>query len=233
MPTRARPRIYDGEGDKLMENLEGTDRLILVPDALPSKTPDRSLKLRIMWGQHLLEDLLADRYRTLVCAVNAIDNSHGIIAQLAELLPTSQWTVKSITDYAKRFSSPGADGNKVKVLKYDMDALEVLALLRPAGQDHLTLEDLSLGFKIVTEMIRRNTQRIPSASVSFIGARSNALRDAAGREPSFETVLRVMHEAGYHGDVYPATAMWEAAPTGVYARYPFPPSIDQMRQGGF
>ena len=26
--------------------------------------------------------------------------------------------------------------------------------------------------------------------------------------------------------------MWEAAPTAVFARYPFPPSIAQMRHGG-
>ena len=36
-----------------------------------------------MWGQCLLEDLLAGRYRSLVCAVNAKDNGHGIITELA------------------------------------------------------------------------------------------------------------------------------------------------------
>ena len=52
------------------------------------------------------------------------------------------------------------------------------------------------------------------------------------RAPSFETVLRVMYEAGYTGDVYPSPGMWHAAPTGVYARYPFANSLDDRRSGG-
>ena len=117
-------------------------------------------------------------------------------------------------------------------MKYDMDMVEVLALLRPANRDHMTLTDLSVGFKIVSEMIRVRTSRLPSASVSFLGARSNALVDSNGNEPSFETVLRIMHQSGYTGDIYPAPAMWAAAPTAVYARYPFPPSVESMRHGG-
>ena len=65
---RAVPRIYNGDGDALMqqEHHEIEEGLILVPDALPSKIPDRTRRIRIMWGQHLLEDLLQGRYRTLV-----------------------------------------------------------------------------------------------------------------------------------------------------------------------
>lgn len=231
-PTRE--PIYDGEGDRLMaERHEAIDRIIMLPDKPPSKTPDTKPHIRIMWGQHLLEDLLSGRYRSLVCAVNAEDNSRGIIAQLADLLPTSQWDHQSVTARAKHFS---IEGGKVKVLKYDMDAVEVLGLLRPPEHDRLTLEDLSLGFQIVTEMIRRSPQRLPSASVSFLGARSNALaKERSSAEhpgPSFETVLRTMHEAGYPGDVYPAPAMWASSPTAVYARYPFPPSLEAMRHGG-
>ena len=114
-----------------------------------------------------------------------------------------------------------------------MDAVEVLALLRPTRRDHLTLDDLATGFKLVAEMIRTRTQRLPSATVSFLGARSNTLCDNAGHEPSFESVLKTIYDAGYHGDVYPAPAMWACAPVGVYARYPFPPSLDRMRDGGF
>jgi len=223
-------KIYEGEGDRLMEEgqQQAIDRIILLPDARPSKTPDPTPRQRIMWGQHLLEDLLAGRYRTLVCAVNAHDNSRGIITQLATLLPTSQWDAPSITSFAKQFSS----GDKVKVLKYDMDSVEVLALLRPAGHERMTLDDLSLGFKIVSDMIRARIDRLPSASVSFLGARSNALAEDDGRQPSFECVLRLMHQSGYTGDIYPAPAMWAAAPTAVYARYPFPPSLESMRHGG-
>src|SRR5437763_100972 len=115
-----RPRIYDGDGDRLMRDKhpDAADQIILMPDALPTKTPEAMRRVRIMWGQHLLEDLLAGRYRTLVCAVNAQDNRSGIISQLATLLPTSQWDETSITSYAKQFSTAG---ERVKVLKYDMD----------------------------------------------------------------------------------------------------------------
>ncbi len=223
------PKIYDGEGDQLMVVRELAERGILLPDKRPTKTPDPTPRLRIMWGQHLLDDLLAGRYRSFICAVNAQDNSHGIISQMARVLPTSQWSKRSITDYAAQF----ARSQRLTVVKFDMDAVEVLALLRPAGHEHLTLDDLSDGFKIVTEMIRRKTQRLPSASVSFLGAHANLLVDDAGAEPTFETVLRTMHEAGYPGDVYPSPFMWESAPTSVFASYPFPASIDSMREGGF
>src|SRR5438128_1942461 len=111
--------IYDDHGDQLMEreHSELADRLLLMPDSLPSKVPETAARIRILWGQHLLEDLLVGRYRSLVCAVNPEDNSHGVIAQLASLLPTSQWDEKLITANAKQFV--GAH-ERVKVLKYDM-----------------------------------------------------------------------------------------------------------------
>lgn len=177
----------------------------------------------------MLDDLVAGRYRTLVCSVNGEDNSRGIITHLAHQLPTSQWVGKTITDYAKRFAA----NDKVSVLKYDMDAVEVLAVLRPAGTDTLTLDDLSEGFAIVSEMMRRKTERRPAASVSFLGGRANRVVDGQGKEPSFESVLRTMHESGFVGDVYPAPWMWEIAPTSVYARYPFPGSVASMREGGY
>lgn len=224
-----RPRIYDDQGDELMSSQAVSERLVLVPDKPPSREPDTTQRIRLMWGQHLLDDLLAGRYRSFVCAVNAEDNSHGILAQLAKMLPTSQWSMQSITDHAKRFVAR----DEVTVIKYDMDAVEVLALLRPAHRTHLTLDDLSLGFNIVSEMVRRRTQRLPIASVSFLGARANKLVGPEGQEPTFETVLRTMYDSGFTGDVYPAPWMWESAPTPVYARYPFPASLTTMREGGF
>lgn len=230
MPTQSnRLRIYDGQGDDLMSSQAQTERLILVPDKTPSREPDTTPRVRLMWGQHLLDDLLAGRYRSIVCAVNAEDNSHGIASQLAQQLPTSQWSPQSLTDHAKRFVAR----DHVTVIKYDMDAVEMLALLRPAHRSHLTLEDLSLGFKIVSEMVRRKTSRLPVASVSFLGARANRLVGEGGHEPSFETVLRTMYEAGFTGDVYPAPWMWESNTPPIYARYPFPESLTAMREGGF
>ena len=87
--------------------------------------------------------------------------------------------------------------------------------------------------KTVAKMLAGRRDRWPVASVSFLGAKSNRLLGPDGREPSFEAVLRTMFDAGYRGDVYPSLGMWERAPTGVYASYPFPESLDVMRQGGY
>jgi hypothetical protein len=224
--------MYDGQGDALMEmeQPDFADRITVMPDALPSKSPDPTQRIRIMWGQHLLEDLQAGRYRTLVCAVNAEDNARGIIAQLASVLPTSQWSEASITSHAKQFTQAGS---RVKVLKFDMDMVEVLGVLRPARSEHLTIEQLGEAFGIVSEMVQRKAGRLPTASVSFLGARANKLLDSAGREPSFETVLRTMYERGYTGDVYPSPAMWHFGRIGLFPRYPFSPALDRMRDGGF
>jgi hypothetical protein len=231
MMSAKRPAIYEREGDMLMQEMsEHADRLILVPDSVPSKVPNTTPRIRIMWGQHLLDDLVAGRYRSFICAVNARDNSHGIISQLAAFLPTSQWDAHSITAFARHFD---VDNGKVKVLKYDMDAVEVLAVLRPPDHDRLTLPDLSAAMRIAGEMLRSKPQRLPSASVSFLEARANVLVDGQGRTPSFEAVLKTMYDAGYTGDVYPSPALWRAAPTGVFARYPFASSLDSRRNGGF
>lgn len=232
LPADQAPRLYDEDGDRLLEADRRTDRVVLLPSGDPRRAAADRDRIRIQWGQHLLADLLARRYRTLVCGVNAEDNSHGIISQLAAMLPTSQWNPKSITSHAQMFAkSVGKD--EVLVLKYDLDAVEVLALLRPVNRDHFTLDDLGRGFRKVAQMIEGRHDRIPCASVSFLGAKSNRLLDEQGKEPTFESVLRTMFKAGYRGDVYASLRMWELAPTGVFASYPFPESLDTMRQGGY
>jgi hypothetical protein len=223
-------RIYDDDADMLMQADQRADRVVLLPAGDPRRARAEG-RIRIQWGQHLLTDLLARRYRTLVCGVNPQENAHGVICQLATLLPTSQWNTESITQHARTISNSARE-NDVFVLKFDFDAVEVLALLRPKKQDSFTLENLAQGFRIVTKMLEGRFDRNPTASVSFLGAKSNRLIGPDGREPSFETVLRTMFEAGYRGDVFPAVQMWELAPTGVFAFYPFPDSIDRMRQGG-
>lgn len=228
-------RIYDGDGDTLLAEQNVTEKLVIVPEGQSPSKPDTTPRVRIMWGQHLLDDLLAGRYRSLVCAVNTHNNAHGIIGQLAALLPASPWTAESITQHARQF----VGRQQTTVLKYDFDTVECLALLRPTDRDTMTLDDLGQGLGVVREMLARRTDRLPVASVSFLGAHSNRLVDAeagasAGAgEPSFEQVLRVMHEAGFTGDVYPAVWMWDSAPTALFARYPFPRSVDDMRAGGF
>lgn len=223
-------QIYEGEADRLITGEGGDGRIVLLADGTATDPPKAGGHLRILWGQHLIDDLLAGHYRSLVCAVNTVDNSRGLIATLARQLGTSQWDDASITDYARRFTPR----QRVGVLKYDMDAVEVLALLRPSSQPRLTLSDLRSGFAVVAEMLRRRTERLPVASVSFLGAHANRLARAGGddQEPSFEAVLQTMFDAGFRGDVYPAPWMWQSAPTGVFARYPFPESVDRVRTGG-
>jgi hypothetical protein len=231
MSTRLKGcHIYEGPGDDLMEQADAGRRVVVVDDgAAGSRDPDPVQRIRIMWGQRLIDDLMAGRYRTLVCAVNTIDNRNGFIHTLAERLPTSQWREPGIASYARHF----ADSSRVRVLKYDMDLVEVLALLRPTSHDHLTLADLAEGFGLVTAMLRCRPERFPVASVSFLGARANRLLDADGQEPSFETVLKVMYDSGYRGDVYPSPQMWNSAPTAVFPRYPFPESLTRRCEGGY
>jgi hypothetical protein len=119
------------------------------------------------------------------------------------------------------------------VVKYDMDRVKVLGLLRPSEQENLTLAHLAAGFRMVNAMLHSRPDRLPVASVCFLGARANKLVDPRGQEPSFETVLRVMYDGGYRGDVYPSPMMWDSAPAGVFPRYPFPDSFKQMCDGGF
>ena len=107
-----------------------------------------------------------------------------------------------------------------------------MAVLRPRGREHFSLEDLSRGFQTVSKMLAGRRERWPVASVSFLGAKSNRLINPSSREPSFEAVLRTMFEAGYRGDVYPSLGMWELAPTGAFASYPFPESLHVSRSGG-
>jgi hypothetical protein len=231
------PRLYDDEGDLLLQADQRLDRVVLLPSGDPRRASPERDRIRIQWGQHLLADLLANRYRAFVCGVNTQDNEHGIVSQVVSLTATSQWTPKSVTSFARMFSDSvsihAAADREPYILKYDLDSLLILALLRPQNRDHFTLDDLSRGFATVTKMLQGRRERLPVASVSFLSAKSNRLVGPDGREPTFESVLRVMYEAGYRGDVYPSLGMWELAPTGVFASFPFPESLDVMRKGGF
>ena len=223
--------IYEGAGDDLMgQGLDAPSKIVLLPDApTVQRDADPVQRIRIMWGQRLIDDVLAGRYRTLVCAVNVHDNSHGFINLIAQRLPTSQWDGQTITEHARHFVQP----HRVTVVKYDMDRVEVLALLRPAKHEHLTPDDLAQGFRTITHMLERRPDRLPAASVCFLGARANRLIGHEGREPSFESVLNVMYSAGYRGDVYPAPWMWESATTAMFPRFPFPETLKQMCEGGY
>jgi hypothetical protein len=220
-------RIYDGEGDALFVESGLAEKMVLAPEGRAINVADPTPRLRLMWGQYLLDDLIAGRYRSLVCAANTVDNSRDLLGQLTELLPGCQWTPEIITNRAKQFAAR----EDVTVLRLDMGLVEVFAMVRPAHKDALTLEDLEQGFRIVTQLLRHHSEWQPTATVSFLEGRANKLVDEEGVEPSLESVLRTMYGAGYAGDVFPAPAMFEAAPTAFFSRYPFPGSLEQMRNG--
>lgn len=225
-------RLYDGDADELLTTDLFPDRVTLLPGQHKDKPGER---IRVMWGQDLLRDLLDGRYRTVVCGVNDQDNSHGIIAQLVELISTSQWSAKSVTSFAKMFQESvaihAAGDKEPYVLKYDLDSVLILALLRPRGRDHFTVEDLGRGFRTVAKMLKDRKERTPVAAVSFLNARANRLVGSGGKEPSLETALRTMYEGGFRGDVYPSPAMWRSGQIGVFPSYPFPEGVERMRAG--
>lgn len=225
-------RLYDEDADSLLRSDIFPDRVTLMPGASGQRAGER---VRIMWGQDLLRDLLDGRYRTVVVGVNDTDNSHGIISQLVDMMHTSQWTPKTVTSYAKMFqdsvSVHAAADKEPYVLKYDLDSILILAILRPKGKDHLTLDDLYRGFRTVSKMLGDRRERQPAAAVSFLNAKANRLQGTDGREPSFESVLRTMFNAGFRGDVYTSPAMWKFGHVGVFPTYPFPEAVDRMRGG--
>ncbi len=239
MSNRERPpmKLYDDEGDLLLSAESFPDKVTLLPSGPigAGVGPGAVERIRVLWGQDMLRDMLDGRYRAVVCGVNDTDNSHGIIAQLVDLIQTSQWTAKGVTSFARMFqesvSIHAAKDREPYVLKYDLDSLLILALLRPKGRDHFTLDDLSRGFSTVVKMLRGRRERQPVAAVSFLNARANRLLGPDGTEPSFETVLRTMYQAGFRGDIYPAPAMWRSGHVGVFPYYPFPEGIERMRAG--
>lgn len=226
-------RLYEDDSDSLMLAEQFPERVSLLPG--PGGKIHAGQRLRIMWGQDLLRDVLDGRYRAVICGVNDQDNSHGIIAQLTQLVTTSQWSAASVTSFAKMFqgsvSVHAAQDREPYVLKYDLDNVLVLALLRPKGRDHFTVQDLSRGFQTITKMLLGRRERLPVASVSFLNAKANRLLDADGREPAFETVLRTMYDAGFRGDVFTSPAMWRVGHVGVFPSYPFPEGLEEMRKG--
>lgn len=235
MSTSTEPivRLYDGEAEDLITSELAPDRVTLLPGAGGKITSNE--RVRILWGQDMLRDLIDGRYRAVICAVNSQDNSHGIISQLCELIATSQWSARSVTSFAKMFQESvaihAAGDKEPYVLKFDLDSVLILALLRPAGRDHFTTEDLGRGFSTVAKMLHDRRERLPVASVSFLHARANRLVGKDGHEPSFESVLRLMFNSGFRGDVYPAPPMWRFGHTGVFPSFPFPAGLERMRAG--
>lgn len=240
-PAASGIRLYDEETDHLISADLAPDRVSLLPgeghahDTYGSMST--SERIRILWGQDLFRDVVDGRYRAIVCGVNDADNASGIVSKLVDTVTTSQWTSRSVTSYAKMFQDSAAihaaRDKEPYVLKYDLDSVLILALLRPRNRDHFTLDDLARGFATVTKMIQDRRERLPVASVSFLNARANRLATSASdpKEPSFESVLRTMFDTGFRGDVYPPPAAWKTGHVGVFPNYPFPEGVSRMREG--
>lgn len=230
-------RLYDGGADDLLTSDSFPEHISLLPatESRVERPEDAGERIRLMWGQDMLRDLLDGRYRTVVCGVNDQDNSHGIIAKLVDLVHTSQWTAATVTSYARTFQSSVsslASGDKEPfILKFDLDSMLILGILRPRGRDHFTIHDLSRGFHTINKMLRDRRDRWPVATVSFLNAKANRLAGPDGREPTFESVLKVMFDAGYRGDVYTSPPMWKSGSVGVFPSYPYPEGLDEMRKG--
>lgn len=230
-------RLYDDDADSLLRPDSFPDRVSLLPPDSPQLQP--GARIRVLWGQDMLRDVLDGRYRSVICSVNDEDNARGIIAQLVSLVTTSQWSVHAVTSYARMFQDSvqvhAAHDREPYILKYDLDSVLILAMLRPKGRDHFTLADMSRGFETITRMIAGRAERRPVCSVSFLGAHSNRLINGAGPNPddapSFESVLNTMYKGGYRGDVYAAPGMWRLGHVGVFPSYPFPAGVDRMRSG--
>jgi len=230
-------RLYDDDADSLLSPESFPDRVSLLPPDNPQLQPGS--RIRVLWGQDMLRDVLDGRYRSVICSVNNEDNARGIIAQLVSLVTTSQWSVHAVTSYARMFQDSvqihAAHDREPYILKYDLDSVLILAVLRPKGRDHFTLADLGRGFQTIAKMIAGRAERRPVCSVSFLGAHSNRLINGTGPSPdaapSFESVLRTMYQGGYRGDVYAAPGMWRHGHVGVFPSYPFPAGLDRMRSG--
>ena len=235
MPSTKKVNLYDGHAADLLAPASYPDRVSLLPVDVTTPTPGD--RVRIMWGQDMLSDVLDGRYRTVVCGINDEDNAHGVVAQLVSLVTASQWSAQTVTHYAKMFhdsvSMHASKDREPYILKYDLDSVLVLALLRPKGQDFFTLTDLDRGFTTVSKMLQGRPDRRPVCTVSFLGAKSNRLviDNDSQSEPSFETVLKTMYTAGFRGDTYPSPQMWQRADVGVFPSYPFPAGLDRMRDG--
>lgn len=228
-------QLYNEGADDLLSADSFPDRISLLPS--DHGAPQAGSRVRVMWGQDLLADVLDGRYRAVICGINDQDNSRGVIAQMVSLMTTSQWSANAVTSYARMFQESvqvhAANDREPYILKYDLDSVLVLGMLRPRGRDYFTVGDMARGFRTITKMLQGRADRRPVCSVSFLGATSNRLviDDANQREPSFETVLKTMHDSGYRGDVYPSPQMWSCANVGVFPSYPFPKGIDRMRSG--
>ncbi len=215
-------RLYDHTDVAPIAHAEATRIALRCPG--DPHAPAGRPRIRVLWGQRLLDDLAEGRYRTVICGVNDADNSQGVLGDILRVVPGSQWTIASATSYARVFrdaiSLHAKEDREPFVLKFDLDRLLILALLRPAGRTTFSLEDIENGFRTVRTMLEGRRDRQPVATVGFLGGRSNPVRLRDGSSPSLEAILRAMHGAGFEGDLFPPPAQWLDGDRGVCASYP-------------
>ena len=59
-------KLYDDEGDLLLPSEIAADKVSLLPQDPAAEVEGR---LRILWGQNMLRDMLEGRYRSVICSV--------------------------------------------------------------------------------------------------------------------------------------------------------------------
>ena len=159
------------------------------------------------------------------------------MGELLELVPTSQWNVQTATAYAKMFHESVAvhapHDKEPYILKFDLDQLLIMAILRPRDKEHFTLEDLSRGFGTVAKMLAGRRERLPVASVSFLGAKSNAIMGPNGSGKSTLALVLAGH-SGFEvteGEVtYRGKNLLEMEPEvrageGIFLAFQYPVAI--------
>ena len=62
-------KVYEDDGDLLMDASKVAAKVVVVPSGDP-RSAAATDRMRLVWGQHLLSDLLDGRYRTVVCGIN-------------------------------------------------------------------------------------------------------------------------------------------------------------------
>ena len=96
MPDPTPVRLYDDDADALMRTEQFPKRVSLLPPD-SGRRIEPGARLRILWGQDMLRDILDGRYRTVVCGVNEEDYAHGITPRSSsERSKVTTWTPNAV-----------------------------------------------------------------------------------------------------------------------------------------
>ncbi|CAG0996128.1 hypothetical protein PHYC_02573 [Phycisphaerales bacterium] len=93
-------RLYEDEAESLFKSDLFPDRGTLLPGE--GRSVSARERIRIMWGQDMLRDIIDGRCRTVVCGVNDSGNSRHR-RHLVELITAGRWSGRRVSIYARMF----------------------------------------------------------------------------------------------------------------------------------